>query len=192
MKKEELDILLSKYYDGLTTEEEERVLVELFSGSDIPEGYEAEKAIFGYFLSSKDVPEPSIDYESRIFSSLDSSSEVNSTRSRKLMFGIAGIAAGVAILLGTWFFMRSNEPVDTFSDPRVAYAETMKILMEVSEKMNAGADALNPVSKMNLPGAPGLEVLTTSRETLEKNLMNLEYVTKVIGLTEDIDENDNN
>lgn len=192
MKKEELDILLSKYYDGLSTGEEERALTVFFRQADIPDGYEAEKAIFGYLSDSQDVPEPSIDFESRIISSLDNSTAVKTTRVRKLMLVISGLAAGVVILTGTLFFLRSNEPLDTFADPQVAYAETMKILMEVSVKMNKGAEALDPVSKMNLPDAPGLEVLKNSRETLEKNLESLEYVTKVIELTEEQDENENN
>lgn len=185
MKKEELDFLLSKYYDGLTSAEEECTLKDFFSRPDIPAGYETEKALFGYFSEMTDFPEPSVDFEARIINSLDNPSASKTMKARKLMLVLSGIAAAVLLVISTWFFLRSNEPADTFSDPQVAYAETMKILMEVSLKMNKGTEALTPVTKMNLPDAPGLKVITDSRETLEKQLNNLEYVSKIISLTEE-------
>lgn len=192
MKKEELETLLSRYYDGLSTGEEERALRTFFSGEDVPEEYEAEKAIFAYFSDLQNMPEPSANFETRIISSLTNNRSDGTTRVRKLIMVLSGIAASVVIITGTWFFMKSNEHVDTYSDPHVAYAETMKILMEVSEQMNKGTEALSPVSKMNMPESHGMKVFTESRETIEKNLMNLEYVTKVIRLTNEQEKNENN
>lgn len=192
MKREELDLLLSKYYDGLTTPEEEKTLKVFFSGQDVPEGYEPEKAIFGYYSGITDIPEPSVDFDARILTSLDNSPSARTITVRKITLFFSGIAASIIILMGTWFFLKSNEPVDTFSDPHMAYAETMKILMEVSLQMNKGAEALNPVSKMNLPDAPGIKVITNSRETLGKQLQNLEYVSKIISLTGEKEKDENN
>ena len=56
MKTEELNRLLEKYYSGESTEEEERDLKVFFTGNDIPEGYEAERALFGYFMTVSEVP----------------------------------------------------------------------------------------------------------------------------------------
>jgi len=70
---------------------------------------------------------------------------------RKYLMPAMGAAAGLLILAGTFFFFNSRvETNDTFSDPQLAYAETMKILMEVSEKMNKGLTSLEPVGKMEL------------------------------------------
>lgn len=46
---EEADQLIERYYDGLTSVEEERLLKEFLLQPGLPAHYEAEKAIFGYF-----------------------------------------------------------------------------------------------------------------------------------------------
>lgn len=43
------DVLVEKYYDGLTSVEEENRLRDFLSQPGLPEKYEAEQAIFGYF-----------------------------------------------------------------------------------------------------------------------------------------------
>lgn len=47
------DRLIEKYYEGLTTVEEERKLREFLSQSNLPEHYKPEQAIFGYFDHKK-------------------------------------------------------------------------------------------------------------------------------------------
>jgi len=154
MKKEELDSLLEKYYNGISTESEEAVLRAYFSGDSVPEEYAGEKLIFGYFSSEVEVPEPSVGFESSIIgvvNGLAIKPQVKFAGFRKYLMPAMGAAAGLLILAGTFFFFnRSVETNDTFSDPQLAYAETMKILREVSEKMNKGLTSLEPVGKMEL------------------------------------------
>lgn len=45
----EADMLIERYYDGLTTVEEEKKLQQFLSQPNLPEKYRAEQAIFGYF-----------------------------------------------------------------------------------------------------------------------------------------------
>lgn len=52
---QEADKLLEKYYDGLTTVEEERKLHQFLSQPSLPEKYYAEQAMFGYFKAKKTV-----------------------------------------------------------------------------------------------------------------------------------------
>lgn len=173
MKKKELDILLNKYYQGLSTDDEEKVLHDFFSGADVPDGYGAESAIFGYIDSFS--PEPSPKFEERIISSLDRLELIPPKKrfiSRRLVLAFSGIAAGIMVIFGSWMFSRSTSQ-NTFSDPEMAYAETLKILYEVSEKLNSGAAHLEPVSKMNIKGLDGLQVLSESKEILDKNLEKL-------------------
>lgn len=54
MSFEEADMLIEKYYEALTSAEEEKRLREFLSQPDLPERYEAEKAIFGYFGKKKE------------------------------------------------------------------------------------------------------------------------------------------
>ena len=73
MKPAEIIQLLTKYYDGNSTIEEERLLKEFFSGPCVPEELLDEQEIFRCYssISNKDVPEPSADFEKRIISAID-------------------------------------------------------------------------------------------------------------------------
>ena len=134
MKSEEIKRLLEKYYDGESTVEEEVYLKNFFSLGDIPEDLLDEKEIFSYFLKSAIVPEPSLVFEKKIIDALDSVGEVSLNLKRRRAFGtFTSIAAVILILTGSYFFfIHKSEPRDTFSDPEIAYAETMKILYGVS------------------------------------------------------------
>lgn len=50
---EEADILLEKYYEGTTSGAEERLLQEFLQQADLPERFEAERALFSYFAQEK-------------------------------------------------------------------------------------------------------------------------------------------
>ena len=49
----EAGILLDKYYEGYTTGEEEKLLQSFLSQKNLPEQFEADKAILGYFAAQK-------------------------------------------------------------------------------------------------------------------------------------------
>lgn len=178
MKEEELKKLIEKFYEGETTVEEERLLRAFFSGNDVPAGYDAEKAIFGLFQDSIRVPEPSSDFEARIKHAIDS----QSTRSgygkmRKLLLPLLTAAAGFLLIVGLYFllFQRSRTE-DTYSDPRIAYAETIKILYDVSARLNRGTRSLEPVGKIDEIKLKGLKPINRSALLIEKNLRSLGYL----------------
>ena len=50
---EQADKLITKYYDGYTTAEEEKQVRYFLSQADLPAKYQAEQAIFGYFEKEK-------------------------------------------------------------------------------------------------------------------------------------------
>lgn len=166
MKKEELDSLLDKYYNGISTDSEEMALRAYFSGQSVPDEYSTEKIIFGFFSSELEIPEPSADFESSIIKGVAVIEEKPAAKDlflRKYLMPVLGVAAGVLILAGTiFFFNRSAESDDTFSDPQLAYAETMKILREVSVKMNKGLNTLEPVGKMDEVSSKSLNVINKS------------------------------
>lgn len=175
MNEEELNKLLGKFYSGESTFEEEEVLKNLFDKGEIPQGFEAEKAIFSYYSSSKKVPEPSGDFEARIIKSIDESEHNKKTgKTRTLAFWLMSSAAGLIIMIGSYFFFTSNDDLqDTFNDPEIAYAETIKILREVSAQLNKGTRTLEPVGIIN----------EVKSKKIEKNLKNLEYIQTAIDLT---------
>src|ERR1035437_354832 len=185
MKEEELKRLIEKYYNGESTEEEESSLRDYFRKNNIPEGYEAEKVIFGYFDESTEVPEPSIDFEARILAGIDASESKRRSRTmKKYLLPILSAAAGLLILGGSYFyFIVRAEPRDTFTDPEIAYAETIKILREVSSQMNRGTQVLEPMGKINKVTKKSFETINKSTRIVEKNLKNLELLNKAIEIT---------
>jgi len=194
MNEEELKRLIEKYYNGESTEEEERTLRDYFRKNNIPEGYEAEKLIFSYYTESAEVPEPSIDFEARILAGIDAS-EMNrgSGKMKKYLLPLLSAAAGLLILTGSYFFFFNRaETRDSFTDPEIAYAETIKILRDVSAQLNHGAQVLEPVGKMDEITRKSFESLNRSTRIVKKNLRNLDYLQRAIEISHvTIDKNIN-
>jgi hypothetical protein len=180
MKEEELKRLIERYYKAESTEEEERSLRDFFSRNDVPDGYEAEKTIFGFYDESEPVPEPSIDFEARIMAGIDASEKQLGTQSlKRRIIPLISAAAGLLLLAGSYFFIINRpDPGDTFTDPAIAYAETIKILRDVSLRMNRGAESLEPVGKMNEVTKKSFETINKSTRIVEKNLKRLYYLQK--------------
>jgi hypothetical protein len=195
MKTEELNRLLEKYYNGESTEEEESELRVFFNGKTVPEGYDAEKALFSYYLEVLEVPEPSSDFEAGILTRIDEYEKNRGTRKfRSFILPALSTAAGILILAGSYFFfVHRAEPQDTFSDPELAYAETMKILTDISSQLNRGTMALEPVSRINDVTSKSFEAINKSTKIVEKNLKNLDYLQKAIDITnETLEKSTNN
>lgn len=176
MNAEELNHLLNKYYRGTGNEEEENILREYFRGDDILPGFEAEKEVFSFYNSSRNVPEPDADFENRILAAVDASISERAGKGRiRLLYPFIGAAASILLLFGSYFFlMNKSQPEDTFSDPALAYAETRKVLFEVSSKMNRATSSLEPVGKMNKMKKKSFSSLNKSTSIIIKNLKSLE------------------
>ena len=112
--------------------------------------------------------------------SLDNDSrEGGQTIYRRLILSVAGIAAGLLIIFGSWyFFMRYTDPRDTFSDPELAYAEVMKVLNDVSVRLNKGAGALESVGKMHEVTEKSFSTISRSTNKIGKNLETLDQFTR--------------
>jgi hypothetical protein len=184
MNEEELKRLIERYYNAESTEQEEKTLRDYFTGNDIPAGYEAEKEIFSYYTGSEEVPEPSIDFEARILAGIDASEIVlGSKRIRRYLLPLLSAAAGLLILAGSYFFfVNRHDSGDTFSDPDIAYAETIKILRDVSAQMNHGAQVLEPIGKINEMTKKSFETINKSTRIVVKNLKNLDDLKNAIEL----------
>jgi hypothetical protein len=178
MSEEELKRLIGKYYDGISTDEDEKALRAYFSGYSVFPGYETEKEIFSMYMDSSDVPEPSAGFEASIMKAIDDQPDQSRyARIRSLLLPLMSAAAGLLILAGSWFFIiHKSEREDTFTDPRIAYAETMKILMEVSLQLNHGNRSLQPVGKINEMKFKGFKSINKSTILIEKNLRSLGYL----------------
>ena len=163
MEENKLKELLDKYYDGDTSPEEESELKKYFSGNNVLPGYETEKEIFSYYSGMERIIIPSADFEMRIIKSVEDLERTElRNNNRKGLIALLSVAATILIMIGSWFFLlREREPADTFSDPTLAYAETMRILNNVSVNLNRGTEALKPV--FNLTGTVGRGMRSVDR-----------------------------
>jgi len=172
MKTEELKKLLDKYYAAEISEEEEMILRESFSDGKVAKLFPDEKEIFEFYSGEKQIPELSPGFNERLIASIDTESRGgDNVIYRRLILSVAGIAAGLLIIFGSWFFLlRSTGPRDTFSDPELAYAEAMKILYDVSYRFNQGTAALEPVGRMQTVAGKSLSTIKRSTVKIEKSL----------------------
>lgn len=183
MNKEEIKHLLERYYAGESTLEEELLLKRFFSRENVPEDLSGEKEIFSYYLQSSVVPEPSSGFENDIISALDTVDHQSSRFKRRRIFGIlTGIAAGMLLLTATYFFfVQKSGPRDTYSDPAVAYAETMKILNEVSIRLNHGTQALEHLSVLQDETQKSITTLNRSASMLKEKMKPLDKMFDAFG-----------
>jgi hypothetical protein len=190
MKKEELDLLLEKYFSGTSTEAEEASLRSFFSSAGIPRGYETEAEMFRFMNEASSVPEPSDDLSDRIIHALDDIRKPNKIRLLKnKYYAFSGIAAGILIVIASWFFLtRSNEPADTFDDPELAYAAVVNILYDVSGRLNQGGQAIEPVALMNTGQLGKIGEFERIMDMAGRNLRSLDKLGEGIELTGYSDE----
>jgi hypothetical protein len=183
MKDEELSKLLEKYYQGESSEEEEFILKNFFRGNNIPAEYMAEKEIFSRYNLSEAVPEPSEDFEDRIIAEIERVEKSrNTSKFRRVVLYSLSTAAGLIIIAGSYLFLNSSrEPKDTFSDPKIAYAETMKILIDVSSKLNRGNKALQPLGRINIMTNESLKYVKKSTMIIGKSLNSIGNLDKAAG-----------
>jgi hypothetical protein len=186
MEENKLKELLDKYYDGATSPEEELEIKNYFSGDKVFPGYEAEKDIFRYYSGMEKIDVPSADFEMRIVKSLDDLERIKlKNDNRKRYITLFSAVATILIMIGSWFFLlREREPADTFSDPTLAYAETMRILNNVSVNLNRGTEALKPV--FNLTGTVG-----RGMRSVDRSLSAFSDGLRKAGLTVSLDDTEN-
>jgi hypothetical protein len=169
MNQEEIRQLLETYYSGESTLAEENLLREFFSRDDIPADMKAERDVFRFFADSRDMPEPSADFEDRILSAIDDAE--GKFGKRRLFTILSGVAATLLLIAGSYFFFFNERPMkDTYSDPDIAYAETMKILYDVSARLNKGTKALGRINLMEIEAEKGLEKMNRSTAIFTEQL----------------------
>jgi hypothetical protein len=184
MNTQEAYTLLDKYYRGETSDDEEKELRAYFREGNIAPELEADRDIFEFYSGKGAIPAPSENFENAIISAIDRSEEENPRRHvRRMLYTVTSSAAAILLLLASYFlFIRESEPADTFSDPSLAYAETIRILYNVSSKLNNGIGALEPVQKFETTMNKSIGRVSRSTGMIENNLKSLEYFQKAVNI----------
>jgi len=149
-----IKILLEKYWNCETTLEEESLLQEYLSRSDIPEDLKEFAALFQYYKSQREI-RVSEGFEDRVLNEIESKEKKGNRRYLHLYYKVA--AAVILILFVVtihqrFIAVRDKATVlvqDTFDDPEKALEETKKALLLISEKWSKGKDNIARLSEFN-------------------------------------------
>jgi hypothetical protein len=152
MDSKNIEQLLDKYWNCETTLEEEQQLREFFNGPSVPESMKETADLFRFFGAEQSRTvrknfEPTV------------TKELKARRGGKMISmisftNIARIAAGLLVVVAATFFIRQEvrkayppATEDTYTDPQVAFEETKKALMMIS---NSFGKAKKEASKMKI------------------------------------------
>ncbi len=151
MNLQEIEKLIAKYELGESSKEEENTLRHFFSYETVPPHLLSYKYLFSFFDEAKNEEIVSSDFDGRILSTISKDKVIPiSGNRRRNLFIISGIAASLIILFGFYFIFRSETKIhDTYTNPRLAYAETKRVLLMVSGNLNTGTQELNNLSDFN-------------------------------------------
>lgn len=183
MNLQELDKLIEKYYQGSTSEDEEKKLFDIISSGQLPPGYTGDASLLMGLARGSDIPEPDSGFESRIMDAIDkadSEAKVKSLKSR--IYSAVAVAATVLIIISSYFLIQNNgEPEDTFDDPVLAYNATIEVLSRVGETLNTGSDVISELSVISST-EDNLTKLSRPGQLISKEMESLKYIKKSIDI----------
>ena len=150
MDRKKVTELLQKYYDGMSSAEEEKRLLEYFREDNVPEELDVDRL---HFLALADMQNEDIevpeDLEANILSRLAVEQRPPRRLNTRFLYTATSIAAGLAIILSTYLFLNRQPDLGTYDDPQVAYAETKEALDMVSKYFNMGTSELSELKAFN-------------------------------------------
>jgi hypothetical protein len=145
MNTSQIERLLEKYYEGKTNLQEEQLLRDYFHAPDIPEHLREHASLFRYFSGAKTETIGPV-METRLTEAIGNEvSPAPRFRIRKL-YTVLSVAASIILLVAIGitlrFEIRKEAPgtsqIGTITDPELAYLETRKALLKVSQNLNVG------------------------------------------------------
>lgn len=153
-----VEILLERYWNCVSTVEEENELKTLFNSTDVPDELKDSATLFKYFTQQRQATLNEKFNEDIIEKiKLQKSPTIRKMNSRFRNY--MRVAAAVLVILAASFIFRmeywqGDKPKmllveDTFQTPEEAYAETKKAFMLIAEKMNSGRKHAQKISLMN-------------------------------------------
>ena len=161
--------ILAKYYEGLTSIEEERTLREYFGGNQIPDSNIAEKTLFA-FTNDENLE---IIPNNEIWDNIRKAERKEVEWKRNIRW-ISSIAASILLVISItvgYNYHNSKQrqfATDTFKNPDEAYKAVQKYLGLVSNKLSYAYTGMKPIEKLAIPGET-----MQSFSTIDDNLLKL-------------------
>ena len=153
-----VEILLERYWNCVSTVEEENELKLLFNSNDVPDELKESAALFNYFELQKQAT-LNEKFNEEIIEKIKLQQSPTVIKINRGLQNYMRVAAAILVILGASFifrmeFWQGEKPKlllveDTFQTPEEAYAETTKAFMLIAEKMNSGRKQAQKISIMN-------------------------------------------
>jgi len=139
-----IELLIEKFYEGISTPEEELFLTEYFlDEKNTDERWKEERELFRLLHNTQiKVPEGVSERLEKYIMQMEASQKSIPHR-RKLYYWISSAAAIALLCIGLYFLNRESSPpkmVDTFSDPEEAALVAEQTLAYMSIQLNKGID----------------------------------------------------
>lgn len=170
--KEQLDLLLNKYWEGETTVAEERIIKQFFqSNQKLPPQYESIRPHFD-FVSTTSQAKVSDDFDAKFLEKLaQEEQKINKPKGKVIAFNyqrFTSIAATLLLMLGVSWYMfgpvRPNKPAIKeevlmtiekngktieITDPEKALELTQAAFSAINRGMNEGNSSLKYIKQFN-------------------------------------------
>lgn len=144
----DIEQLLKKFYDGVSTPEEEQLLKAFFLEEEhIDDRWKADQWLFKALYEDMQMPEGVSERLEKVIEQMDKPHPVTNRKKRFFLFRISGVAAVILLCIGLFFTKyRSVESqmADTFDDPVEAALAAEKAIAFMSTHLNKG---INQVSE---------------------------------------------
>lgn len=152
---ENIRMLLEKFYDGLTTETEEKTLHDYFrQGNDVAEELKEEQLFFRA-MQPEDCPVP-VALGERLARQINQWNTVEKTARRSSQRAslrwITAAAASLLLVVSVSVFVYHGQgkaqqpPQDTYTNQEDAYAQTSKALLKFSKSLNKGIEKAQEIT----------------------------------------------
>ena len=156
MDTNDLKILLDRYWAGESTLDDEAKLHEWFKNNSVPDGFEAEAQLFGYYAKEKSVS-ISDDFDSKLIKTIQNKDDKTSAKRIEIWplltnWKAAAVISGIivaSVVLKNPFGTSPTQMTDTYENPQDAYEATKAILLTISSNMNKGKKHASKLSKFS-------------------------------------------
>ncbi len=175
--------VLSRYYNGFTSIEEEKLLKKYFVEHQIPEFLLADQAILS-FGSQEEISF----YPNNELWAIIKQDEIKQNRFRKKIRLVSSIAASLLIVLsvGIGYHITSTKKnllaTDTYSNPEEAYKVVQKYLGFASSKLSYAYTEIKPIEKLSIPTDA-----IKSFSAINKNLECIERLEKLNATSQELE-----
>jgi hypothetical protein len=165
----EIEKLLEKFYDGMTTPEEESLLRKFFTLKPVPPQFASDADLFRFYEQSSKEELIDPEFEARFLSAIDKSPGKTAIRKKRFLY-LSGFAAAILLLTALVFTFRQDvfrKSHSSTPEAMAAYRQARSALLLLSSNLNTGLANINRLDDFQR-GLEQVQKLQTFQQGLEK------------------------